>query len=466
MVGYIIHGLLLGLIVWMGFRFANPWNPPALFTMPTTALSVLLVTIIAPVYSDRAEGIFYLMRSQGLLTSSYIFGTTLYGFCVALVYYTLVLVGFYATYIFREPTVCNYNSTDSSCYENGRFRHPLAESSGIFFDAEYMGEFVSLTATRSPGGLGMILGIALVGSLTVPGVVMATAYLPGHRLPLVFVGFLSIMLGVYPLIHTLLRLSPDREESCLKDMDFDACEWAFNEKNATTDFLNCVGQTVYANSFSSFCVPSHASLLPQFGIFQTLSMTYFAQMKFESDPPGFVEEVLIPSIQGANCKGSTCQFPYAMKLYSLSLVYMVVGSIIMLFLGAAMASFVAFPNGTVLHMKELLSQSIGRLRCYRRSDSDESASKRAVVKELEEVAAERKTVHELVRPFVRTDGDSPTAIDCSAIDRDDVPPVIMHKLEKAYPALGGRPPKVALKSLDLHVARGQVLGFLGKNGAG
>jgi ABC-type glutathione transport system ATPase component len=82
------------------------------------------------------------------------------------------------------------------------------------------------------------------------------------------------------------------------------------------------------------------------------------------------------------------------------------------------------------------------------------------------VAAERQTVKELVHPFVLADADSTTAIDYSAIDRDEVPPVIMHKLEKAYPALGGRPPKVALKSLDLHVARGQVLGFLGKNGAG
>jgi hypothetical protein len=297
----------LGLIVWMGFRFANPWNPPALFTMPTTALSVLLVTIIAPVYSDRAEGIFYLMRSQGLMTSSYIFGTTLYGFCVALVYYTLVLVGFYATYIFRGPTPCHYSSTGSSCYYDcGRYSHPVGESSEIFFDAEYKGNLVSLRATRSPGGLGMILGIVLVGSLTVPGVVMATAYLPGYRLPLTFVGFLSIMFGVYPLIHTLLPLSPDRVESCLKDMNSDACLWAFNEKNATTDFLNCAGQTVNPYSLSSFCVPSRASLLPQFGIFQTLSMTYFAQVKFESDPPGFVEEVLIPSIQGANCKGNTC----------------------------------------------------------------------------------------------------------------------------------------------------------------
>ena len=42
----------------------------------------------------------------------------------------------------------------------------------------------------------------------------------------------------------------------------------------------------------------------------------------------------------------------------------------------------------------------------------------------------------------------------------------MHKLRKVFPPLGGAPEKVALASLDLHVPRGEVLGLLGKNGAG
>jgi ABC-2 type transport system ATP-binding protein len=42
----------------------------------------------------------------------------------------------------------------------------------------------------------------------------------------------------------------------------------------------------------------------------------------------------------------------------------------------------------------------------------------------------------------------------------------MHKLSKTFPSLGGSPTKVALASLDLHVPRGEVLGLLGKNGAG
>jgi ABC-type lipopolysaccharide export system ATPase subunit len=53
-----------------------------------------------------------------------------------------------------------------------------------------------------------------------------------------------------------------------------------------------------------------------------------------------------------------------------------------------------------------------------------------------------------------------------AIPRDEIPPVLTYKLQKIYPSLGGLPAKVALKSLDLHVPKGQVLGLLGKNGAG
>lgn len=50
--------------------------------------------------------------------------------------------------------------------------------------------------------------------------------------------------------------------------------------------------------------------------------------------------------------------------------------------------------------------------------------------------------------------------------RDELPPVLLHKMRKVHPALGGLPPKIALESLDLYVPKGQVLGLLGKNGAG
>ena len=40
------------------------------------------------------------------------------------------------------------------------------------------------------------------------------------------------------------------------------------------------------------------------------------------------------------------------------------------------------------------------------------------------------------------------------------------KVCMGIPPLGGAPEKVALKGLDLHVPKGEVLGLLGKNGAG
>ena len=47
-------------------------------------------------------------------------------------------------------------------------------------------------------------------------------------------------------------------------------------------------------------------------------------------------------------------------------------------------------------------------------------------------------------------------------NHDQLPPVIMHKVSKVFPPLGGAPEKVALKCLDLHVPNGQVLGLLGE----
>ncbi len=44
--------------------------------------------------------------------------------------------------------------------------------------------------------------------------------------------------------------------------------------------------------------------------------------------------------------------------------------------------------------------------------------------------------------------------------------MLLHRLSKTYPAVGCQPPKVALDGLDLHAPHGQMLGLLGKNGAG
>lgn len=95
-------------------------------------------------------------------------------------------------------------------------------------------------------------------------------------------------------------------------------------------------------------------------------------------------------------------------------------------------------------------------------------------KELGEVDEERRLVESIISPLLVQPNTDDTeerlfpalSSSTSKTDRENLPPVIMHKLSKTFPSLGGSPTKVSLASLDLHVPRGEVLGLLGKNGAG
>ena len=114
-----------------------------------------------------------------------------------------------------------------------------------------------------------------------------------------------------------------------------------------------------------------------------------------------------------------------------------------------------------------------KFTCRRQGEETEEQKldrKRAEESVLPEVAAETEFVTSLVQPLLRKDqdgdGENVLSVDRDNLPRDDLHPILAHKLRKVYPGLGGLPPKVALASLDLHVPRGQVLGLLGKNGAG
>jgi len=45
-------------------------------------------------------------------------------------------------------------------------------------------------------------------------------------------------------------------------------------------------------------------------------------------------------------------------------------------------------------------------------------------------------------------------------------PLLIKNLRKVYKSVGGKPPKVAVKDLSLHIKRGEMFGLLGPNGAG
>jgi ABC-type glutathione transport system ATPase component len=137
-----------------------------------------------------------------------------------------------------------------------------------------------------------------------------------------------------------------------------------------------------------------------------------------------------------------------------------------------MIAFVlVFPVGPALKVRHAVKRVMEHLMCKSCSGPHSNEREQETDQEMEEVGEERAVVQGIISPFLskteNSEGDKIfPSINHSEIPREEIPPVVMHKLRKVYPSLGGRPPKVALESLDLHVPKGQVLGLLGKNGAG
>jgi energy-coupling factor transporter ATP-binding protein EcfA2 len=148
-------------------------------------------------------------------------------------------------------------------------------------------------------------------------------------------------------------------------------------------------------------------------------------------------------------------------------LFIFIGAILFDLLGCMMAYVLAFPIcPPFLKIRQAFTRAMQSIRCSRQKAWSGQENKESE-EEKKEVSAKRKVVENMVCPFV-TEGDDDlySHINHDNIPRDDIAPVVMHKLRKVYPSLGGVPPKIALEPLYLHVPKGQVLGLLGKNGAG
>lgn len=251
-------------------------------------------------------------------------------------------------------------------------------------------------------------------------------------------------------------LSEQKFEECF---DGDLCSSVFAAGTVNEDFLNCIG--LRAGRLSSLCIPSYAGLLPQFGFFQMLSMAMVSKISFYSETPGFVEQVFIPRVEG-DCSGNSCTFPFAKNLYGQNAGWEILGAAILLVVGILCAHVFAFPVAFILHMKNRITHFMDLIRCRRKRMHLQKIPEEQ--EEFEEVVKERETVEAIVHPLLSSSSSDsePVIADHSGLPRDDLPPLVMHKLRKVFPSFGRLPPKVALSSLDLHVPKGQVLGFLGK----
>jgi ABC-type multidrug transport system ATPase subunit len=480
-----IYGLFLCTSTIMAIYLAKVTDKIPPLTIQVTLISFMLLSVCSSIYGDRSEGLFYLMRTQGLLKNSYLLGTGLYAVAVSLIYNFLMLAALYATPYFRAPSLCFPNVEQNDYCNSIKFgespiisRNDLLELS-LFDGGEFNGEAVRVYAYTSPGGYGKVFGAGVVFALTVPGAALASAYLPGHKFALVVIAFISLVAGITPIIIYFLGVTVNTDDElsdCLNRIVPDAaCAQLYTNETVNGEFLDCVGLVL--NNFHSFCIPAYAGLLPQFGLFQMLSMTMISNIKFYSEPAEYAEQVFIPSINGGDCSGDTCALPFATALYWKYAGWEIFGAAILIIVGVTIAHIFAFPTVLVLRVKSIVVHAIESVRC-RRGNIKQAQHAADDKEELEEVVKEREAVHKIIQPLLAkpipdaveegsdSDDEGPVIADHSTIPRNDLPPILMHKLRKVYPSFGRLPPKVALKSLDLHVPRGQVLGFLGKNGAG
>ncbi len=435
-----------------------PYLPQVIFF-----LSIFLLPIIGPVYADRSHGQFYLMKSQGLQPPGYVGGLSLYAFSAQLIYNLSILSGIFASPVFRPSEFCDYENDRESCFDKKRLASPVTIRN---YNDEYEGQDVILNAFRAPGGYGMVFGIALSAAFATIGQTLATAFFPGHHFPLAMIILTTLFASVLPSLLAVFASCDTVDHNGLNGVYSDFyCNGTFSRENVSDDFVDCVGFQVNSVMPQIFCVPPSAAFLLQIGVHQMLSMAFTSKITFVSEPKGYVEDVLIPSLDGVQCKNDTCEFPLANRLYGSNLLYTIMGGLILTIIGVCLAYIYAFPVARILHFKQTIGRTCANLRHSALSQQSSSEQMEDAV-ELPEVAEERASIMTIMSPFLDCDEMERPCLDHSKIPRDVIAPVVMHKLRKVYPAFGGRPPKVALKSLDLHVPKGQILGLLGQNGAG
>lgn len=430
-----------------------------------------------------------------------------------------MLLLYYATPIFRETQMCEnapkeqecytdwygyeqcYSSSDW-CWERG-FTDPLREYGSTVPNLH--DENVNISAIRTPGGgLGTIILVTFLFALSTVGASFSSSIIPGnYKFAMVAVTFCALLASFAPLgtiVNYFYQAYFDHYSSYYSDDEtnsfFDRCrsildpldlcdkisdgpdKLILGEDITSEYYMTCMGLNLNQEMFLALCIPPYASLLPQFGVVQLLSMTLTSKIKFSSDEPGYIENVFIPeNFHGLDCTGDTCMIPKIQSLYRENALYFFLGAIVLGILGFTCFTFAHFTPKALLPFKLSCSRTIAKIIEKLCCKSNEAAKNETAFSEeviLSEVIDEKEKVSGIIQPLLEApsiemveDGEQLLPINRkSRIESHNLPPVVMHNLRKVYPSSGRAPPKVALNSLDLHVPEGQVLGLLGKNGSG
>ena len=465
---YVFFGIMILGTVILGLGVPSLGVPVELFQIvPVFALSVMLLSVIFPIYLDKTSGNYHFMLEHALSLWSYTTAIGIYAFFIQFIFGVILLTAYFLTPLFRETQFC----------ENGLY---YQESK---FGSVYCGEGAqsqyldSAEVARSPGGYGSMLMIAFGFALSMPGSVFVSSIIPGnYKFGMVIVGLCTLVACILPLGYIILTSFNvyggsgyyDDDEGdlesfsnpiveCMKNID----PGGFCSYPDLTNFLalgyqlNCIGMEMIDSSNAGFislislCAPKYASLLPPFGAFQMLVTTLFSNIKIDG----------APFDNDDYCNGETqqiCKFPFAQKMHAQHRNFFFLGAILLNAIGLCVFVWTRKTSSKMSNLEDNIE------------DESEQIAR-------QEVIDEKATVQNIVRPLLlASDIDAVEAANMKHVAIDykaksessSLPAILMHKLRKVYPSSGKNPPKIALKALDLHVNKGQVCALLGKNGSG
>ena len=158
---------------------------------------------------------------------------------------------------------------------NCRTIHPSWRTTVL--SGQHNGEDVTVYAHPGASGYGLVFAIIVVFSLSSPGTVLSSSFLPGYRIPLLAISLLLLVACISPLILIATKLN-DAEffENCaVRQMkEINACsQYSFDLDNVNSTFVECVGLEIASPQVLCLAASTaHASILPQFGLFYTLTL--------------------------------------------------------------------------------------------------------------------------------------------------------------------------------------------------
>lgn len=438
--------LALGVGLFVGITWENfdPFMPIILVVIA----SIIWPSLQARSYSDRTNGMFHFLRTQGMLGTAFVTSRVLYIAVIQFVFVFLLLTLSLISPTFRGPDYRNecfnvgangllvrkssydpvtgaYTPVPSYCYQGA------LSASGTFYQFPW------------PGNYGQLFGIMVMFALAAPGILTMFAYLPGNKRAIAFLSLIALGLGVAPI--------------------------ALGFVPSVIDLGTCLS----AGSVGPFCAKNGFAMIPQFGMY--MALTAYQQSRFAVVPH---QDGQKPWTElGVSCTSSgVCDRKAMQERFGEILGWMFFGAVVFA-LGGFLATILfefrpKFVQQACTPLKNAWV-SVRHPRQTRRAKKNagmDAGNKDAEADQVADmVAGERAKVVGRLQHLASTpelSAPSQVSLPSDSDARALLPLVALFDLNKIYPGLGGQPPKHAVDNLSLCVEKGQVLGLLGKNGAG